>query len=436
LEILNIVGTGHLCVCFEAPEQRLAALVPHVALGLEQGEKCIYIANGDGPAAVGALRAAGVDVDAASKRAALLVIERRQTPLADGPFEPARLIDWWRRCADDAAKEGFSKICVAAEMFAVVGPGYTAEAVGEYEVGLELLVRELSFRALCLYERKSFDAPTIRQALATHPLVVVNDAVYRNSYQVPPGEYLARGPWAEIDWILRNLQNLERAEDNALVSEDRYRKLARRLMDVYESERRSLARDLHDDLGQLVSAVRLNLQRRDAGTKKRLAETIGLVDGALQRLREVAHDLRPVMLDELGLPAALSWYAKRETERADLELRLDVDATGLRLSADMETACFRIAQEALTNVVRHAHARTVDVRLHETGNVIELEVRDDGRGFAQETTRPVWAGGGGQGLVGMQERAAAAGGLVEVESHPGQGTTVRARFSIAYPGKI
>src|ERR1700674_4378947 len=123
LEILNIVGTGHLCVCFEAPEQRLAALVPHVALGVEQGEKCIYIANGDGPAAVGALRAAGVDVDAASKRAALLVIERRQTPLADGPFEPARLIDWWRRCADDAAKEGFSKICVAAEMLAAVGPG-------------------------------------------------------------------------------------------------------------------------------------------------------------------------------------------------------------------------------------------------------------------------------------------------------------------------
>src|ERR1700682_3768806 len=93
-------------------------------------------------------------------------------------------------------------------------------------------------------------------------------------------------------------------------------------------------------------------------------------------------------------------------------------------------------RKRLTNVVRHAHARTVDVRLHEAGNVIELEVRDDGRGFAQEATRPVWAGGGGQGLVGMQERAAAAGGLVEVESHPGQGTTVRARFSIAYPGKI
>ena len=431
----NVVGKGHLCVCFEAPEQRLAALVPHLALGLERGEKCIYLADGEGPAAVAALKAAGVDVDAASRRAALRVIERRETPFDDGPFEPARLIDWWRRCADEAAKEGFSKICVAAEMLVAVGPDSTAERVGEYEARLESLVQELSFRALCLYEREKFDARTIRRVLATHPLVVVNDAVYRNSYQVSPVEYLARGPRAEIDWILRNLENLERAEHNVLTSEDRYRKLARRLMDVYESERRSLARDLHDDLGQLVSAVRLNLQRPDAGTKKRRAETIGLLDGALQRLRELAHNLRPSMLDELGLPAALSWYAKRETERAGLELRLDVRAT-VRLSSDLETACFRIAQEALTNVVRHAHARTVDVRLHEMGNAIELEVRDDGHGFVQGTTRPVWAAGGGQGMVGMQERAAAVGGLVEVESHPGQGTTVRARFTIASTSKI
>ena len=410
--------------------------MPWFVLGLQRREKCIYIANGHRHAAVAALRAAGVDVDDASKHAAVLVIERRETPLGDGPFQPARLVDWWRRCANEAVNEGFSMICIAGEVFDAVGPDYTAEGVGEYEARLELLVHELSFGALCLYDRRSFDAASIRQALATHPLVVVNDAVYRNPYQVPPAEYLARAPWAEIDWILRNLENLERAEDNLHASEDRYRQLARRLMDVQEFERRSLARDLHDDVGQLLSAVRLNLQRPNAGAKKRLAETNRLIDRALRRLRELANELRPMMLDELGLPAALSWYAKNETKRAGLELRLDVHATDVRPSADLETACFRIAQEALTNVVRHARARTVDVRLHQAGNVFELEVRDDGGGFTRERTPTPWAGGGGQGLVGMQERAAAVGGLVEVESHPGQGTIVRARFSTAPPSNI
>jgi signal transduction histidine kinase len=201
--------------------------------------------------------------------------------------------------------------------------------------------------------------------------------------------------------------------------------LAHRLLEAQEKERRSIARELHDDFGQVLTAIRLNLQ---GGA--RAAESIQLVDDAIQRMRDLALDLRPAILDDLGLEAALRWYVAREAGRAGLAFRLDVESIGTRLAPALETACFRLVQEALTNVVRHGQAKGVEVKLDASEGEVRVSISDDGKGFDVRAARRRAAAGGSQGLLIMEERVSLAGGKLEIRSGRGGGTTVAARIPI------
>jgi two-component system sensor histidine kinase UhpB len=202
--------------------------------------------------------------------------------------------------------------------------------------------------------------------------------------------------------------------------------LSRRLIEAQEAERRAVARELHDDFGQVLTALKLNLQAQGRGD----AESIALVDGAIARMRELAQDLRPPLLDELGLEASLRWYVEREGKRAGLASRLAFAPLAQRPPAAVETTCFRVAQEALTNVIRHAQAHVVDVELSAANGTLQLVVHDDGRGFDVSAARKRAAHGGSQGLLSMQERVALAGGDLEIDSAAGRGTSVRARLPL------
>ena len=202
--------------------------------------------------------------------------------------------------------------------------------------------------------------------------------------------------------------------------------LSRRLIEAQEAERRAVARELHDDFGQVLNALRLNLQR----TGRDDAESIALVDGAIARMRDLAQDLRPPLLDELGLEASLRWYVEREAKRAGLVSRLALAPLAQRPPAAVETTCFRVAQEALTNIIRHAQAHVVDVELSAANGMLQLVVHDDGRGFDVSAARQRAAYGGSQGLLSMQERVALAGGDFEIDSAAGRGTSVRARLPL------
>ncbi|HYK12080.1 MAG TPA: PAS domain-containing protein [Gemmatimonadales bacterium] len=199
--------------------------------------------------------------------------------------------------------------------------------------------------------------------------------------------------------------------------------LSRRLIEAQEAERRAVARELHDDFGQVLTALKLNLQRKAPDDP----ESIALVDGALARMRDLAQDLRPPLLDEVGLAASLSWYVDREATRAGLAFRLDLTPLPERPPVAVEMTCFRVAQEALTNIIRHAKAHTVDVELRPVEGGVSLVIRDDGQGFDVPAARRRAAQGMSQGLTSMQERVALAGGTLEIESTLGAGTTVRAR---------
>lgn len=221
-------------------------------------------------------------------------------------------------------------------------------------------------------------------------------------------------------------------------AQERLQGLSHRLMEVQESERRAIARELHDEIGPALTVVKINLQalqtlHQNAGLESHLDESMEVVERALQQVRNLSLDLRPSLLDDLGLVAALRWYIDRLKLRARLTIRFVAEPADMRLSSVLETACFRVAQEALTNVVRHAQARRVLVELRQRNAELHLIVRDDGIGFDPQETRVRAAYGASVGLLSMQERVLIAGGQLQIESVLGHGTEVSAHFPVLPP---
>jgi two-component system sensor histidine kinase UhpB len=213
--------------------------------------------------------------------------------------------------------------------------------------------------------------------------------------------------------------------------------LSRRLVEAQETERRNIARELHDEIGQALTVMQLNLQAmlQSPGADAlapRLTESLAVVERVLEQVHDISLNLRPSMLDDLGLEPALRWYTNRQAALAGLQAEFAMDPLERRLDPIIETECFRIAQEALTNVVRHAQARTVTVELHNKDGRLQLGVRDDGVGFEVAPVREQAVRGVSLGLLGMEERATLAGGGLEFKSSPGQGTDVQAWFPLKW----
>ena len=216
-------------------------------------------------------------------------------------------------------------------------------------------------------------------------------------------------------------------------AEEMLRSYSRQLIEAQETERQHIARELHDQIGQVLTAVRINLQTIwnscDASASRSLIdEGITVLDKALEQVRDLSFELRPSLLDDLGLTAALRWCADRFAHRTMIQTRSTIglqDRT--RLKPELETACYRIVQEALTNVARHARARNVAIDLRTLNREIFLSIKDDGIGFDAQFlnsgTSPIRLG-----LRGMRERALALGGRLEIESASSMGTEIRAYF--------
>jgi two-component system sensor histidine kinase UhpB len=210
--------------------------------------------------------------------------------------------------------------------------------------------------------------------------------------------------------------------------------LALRVLEVQEDQRRAVARDLHDEIGQALSALKLNLSllRRHGGrTEPIVNDSLRIADEVLQQVRDLALSLRPSVLDDLGLGAAVQWFAEQSGARGNLQVTCDVEANRAGLSPTTEIACFRVLQEAMTNVVRHAGARSVLVRLRDDGEHLELLVQDDGRGFDVDRVIADAARGSSMGLLGIRERAALLGGRTVIASAPGAGCQIRVSLPLA-----
>ncbi|MFZ6658285.1 response regulator [Undibacterium sp. TJN19] len=204
--------------------------------------------------------------------------------------------------------------------------------------------------------------------------------------------------------------------------------LSSRIIEVQERERQHLARGLHDDVGQSLTALKISLQamqKADAADKfMTLEASIELVSSILSQVRTLSLELRPPQLDNLGLISALRWYVESKTSVAGLQGWFEEDAVTDKAHADIENTCFRIVQEAITNILRHAHARNVWVRLEQNESNLILRIRDDGVGFDVDIARDNAVLGSSFGLLNMEERALLVGGTMDISSSPGNGVAI------------
>ena len=222
-------------------------------------------------------------------------------------------------------------------------------------------------------------------------------------------------------------------------AQDALQMFSRQLIEAQEDERRRIARELHDQIGQVLTAVKMNLhtvQRvcDDSEATAHIKDNVEAVDEALRLVRDLSVDLRPPLLDDLGLVTALRWYVDRYAKRTGVvaDVVVEMQDPNERFSRELETACFRIAQEALTNVARHARANCVLVRLVKEEHCLFLSVKDNGVGFNPETLRKRAPRAATLGLLGMTERAHAAGGTIEIDSRAskGRGTELRLKLPL------
>jgi two-component system sensor histidine kinase UhpB len=262
------------------------------------------------------------------------------------------------------------------------------------------------------------------------------DGAQRWMHWAARGIFGADGALAEIQSVGRDVTELKRVMDELGAARERLQRLSRRLLEVQEAERRHLARELHDDIGQGLTALKLNLEslargRDSAAFEARIGEALETTRHTIERVRQLSINLRPLQLDDLGLAAALRSHLDRQAKLGGLAPHFEIQEVPLKLSADIETACFRVAQEAINNIVRHSKAANVWLRLFVAGERLALSVRDDGSGFDVAAAQKRAAAGASLGVVSMEERVALAGGSFQIHSAPGQGTVVVASFPVA-----
>lgn len=225
------------------------------------------------------------------------------------------------------------------------------------------------------------------------------------------------------DYFISQVQDI----DSRKRAEKERDQLVKRLVDIQEVERRAVALDLHDEVGQNLTAIKLALQcaqqpSQQASVPTLIEDSMAVADRVLQQVRNLSLMLHPSLVEECGLVYGLRWLATHQAERTGSTVEVCADSALVRPSPDIELACFRIAQEALTNVRRHAQARHVNITLQMEEQYLELRIKDDGVGFfpsGVESKKP------SLGLLSIQERARLVGGEARITSVPGQGTEVR-----------
>jgi signal transduction histidine kinase len=327
-------------------------------------------------------------------------------------------------------------VAVPAGLLACIG------LIGQWRVfkkaGMERFGRDalLAAFAFALY---GLLGQTIVRASPLPPSTVINQDLFLRTFGFPI-QLLRAGAAVVSAWaIIRFLRSFEFETQRkiALLQEAQLQEaqrrealrgeLLRQTVSAQEAERQRIARELHDATGQSLTAIGLGLRgisntlRQDADkAAENLRQLEGLVARSLDELQRLIADLRPSHLDDLGLPAALRWYAGEVQNRVPLTVAVEINGEPRPIDPVANTALFRVAQEALTNVMKHAEATKATVRLSYLPSVVMLQVEDDGCGFdvRAQTQRPAW------GLLGMEERATLLGGYLAIQSQPGHGARI------------
>ena len=419
----------HVCAIYDTQEQRFAAALPFLRSGLERGQRCLYVADQSSAAPVlDALRKSGTDTDRYLRNGALVLADQPLAYHMHGHFDPDLSVRFLSKATQEAATGKFSGLLtLLGEMTWSLRERVAPDSLIEFEAKVNLFVLDHDVRALCQYDRNRFSPELIMGVLRTHPVVVYEGIVCQNPYYVPPEEFLKPNQASrEVERLLNNILRWQH-------SHDQLRALAARVQSAREEERTQISREIHDELGQALTAIKIDVAAliRDLPGEtgpqiQRRQSILKLLDEAIQSVRRIATELRPGILDDLGLVAAVEWAAEDFQARTGTNCEVSLPGVDIALDPERATALFRILQETLTNVARHANATRVDVRLAQQNENLILEIRDNGQGIGAEHLSESRS----LGILGMRERALLLGGELTISGTPGKGTTVRVQIPL------
>jgi signal transduction histidine kinase len=429
----------HQSLIYENPEERFSVAIPFIRIGLDRGDKCVYIADdGKKEAVQQAMHAQGIDVERAIATESLVLETTKTVFLKHGYFDADSMPKFWGDAAAEATRQGFPALRATGETEWLFGAPQGGDRWMEYESRLTHVLAGLSCFALCQYNREILPPEVILDVIRTHPTVIYRGVVCRNMYYVPPDEFLGANQTAhEAERLLATLRERAEVELTLRQQRDELRSLANRLMHAQDDERRRLATMLHETTAQDLAALKMLLARLERtggglGDSERndLAESIALTEESIAGIRTVSYLLHPPFLDETGLLSALRWYTSGFAERSGIKVELDLPENLERLPLDTETVLFRVVQESLTNIHRHADSETARIRLRRDAGVIVLEIEDRGRGIPSAALEHITTNGAGVGIAGMSERIEQLGGRLEITSSD-RGTTVHVWVPVA-----
>ncbi len=437
-QLAQLKPGDHICHIYSSDLERMAVAVPFVRDGLSRGDRCVYASDDAVGGFVEALNAAGIEVARECERGRLQLLTKRDSYLRWGSFAPEAMMGFLCQAEAQALADGFSGLRFASEMTWALGPEPGCDRLIEYEAMLNRFVAGGRSVILCQYDHSRFGLSYIHDVLLTHPVAVLGALVCPNPYYEPPELVLFPAPNATAEFKAKRvawwIAQLKRARVDFQERETMFRNLqalSRQLIGVQESERRHLARELHDEIGQALTGLRLLVQSREdlptGEVKARCEQVRGIVDELLERIRGLSFDLRPSALDQLGLLPALLTLFERFTSQTGILVHFKHEGIEGRFAPEVETTAYRITQEALTNVARHAGVREATVRVWATADTLNIQIEDRGSGFDPEVALAAPAS---NGLAGMRERVTLLGGHMSIESCPGSGTQLTAQLPL------
>jgi signal transduction histidine kinase len=416
----------HLCLIYNTQEEQFAAALPFLRVGLERRERCLYVADENrADAVLEALHKSGTDVDRYLRSGQIIITGKQETYVKQGSFDPDWMIRFMSQITEKTSDGKFSGLrTILAEMTWALDEDVAPESLIEYEAKLSLFVRDHNVRILCQYNRNRFSPELILSVIRTHPVVVYGGIACENPYYVPPDEFLKpKQASREVERYLEYIQAWH-------LSHAQLRALAAQLQTTQEIERRRLARELHDEIGQLLTGLRLLLKLNGDSPdvlKTRFELARSIVDDLLARVRRLSFDLRPADLDQLGLLTALLSLFERYAAQTGVLVDFRHQGVDGRFASEVETVAYRIVQESLTNAARHAGVAGITVRIWTDAHELNLHIEDRGYGFDPAV---VLKAPRSSGLIGMRERIMLLGGRMAIESSPGAGTTITAELPI------
>lgn len=283
-----------------------------------------------------------------------------------------------------------------------------------------------ALRALALLKQRQLDIPFIIVS------GVISEEVAVEAMKQGAADYLLKDRLARLGAAVEHALEERQLRCQKRQAYRTLKQLSRRLIEVQEAERRHIALELHDEVGQMLTALRLVLDIDEASLpavdRNRLRRAQDLVESILAKVHDLSLNLRPAMLDDLGLLPALLWFVRQYTEQTSIQVDFQhARLSGQRFAAEVEIAAYRIVQEALTNVARHAETDRVSVQAAMRANTLYIQVADAGRGFDLERVMHRHETGG---LSGMQERAALVGGEATIEATPDHGVCIHVRLPL------